>query len=154
MTPQSRRDVRSRLYAKASQVGTATLLVAIALSGCTNDEPRLNATERAEIELAFRAYVDARNASAVTSDMLCRSAGGAVSLSVTTAGTTLVVDNVTDITLTGDSALIQADTHVLSKREVGPFVSAGSRNWPMSKEGGQWKYCPPVWGRGTGSPRP
>lgn len=102
------------------------------------------------MESAFRAYIDARNASAVTPDMLC---AGSTGTSIP-AGTTVIVDNITDISLTGDSALIKTDTRILHKNEAGAPIKKVHRNWPMTKENGQWKYCPPAWSRGTGSPQP
>ena len=144
---QSPRRLREFLHGRP---GAVVLVGMLALSGCGNDEPRLSGAERTNIEAAFRAYIDARNASAVTSDMLCAGSKG----TTIPAGTSVIVDRITDITLTGDSALIKANTQILHRNESGAPMKKGHRNWPMTKENGQWKYCPPTWSRGTDSPHP
>lgn len=144
------------------QLGDKVLLTSVAAllmvgisTGCGGDPSRPNDTERAAIAAGFYTYVDSRNASALTPDILCSNSNDAVGVSATTAGTTLVVNKIGDITLTsGDSALIEADTSLLPDGSNDPSIATGNRKWPMAKEDGQWKYCPPVWERGSGSPRP
>lgn len=141
---------------KVCLTGAVALLMVGISTGCGGDASQPSDTERASIEAGFYTYVDARNASDLTPDILCSDSNDIIGVSTTTAGTTLVVDKVGTITFSGssDSALIEADTRLLPYGSNDPSLATGNRKWPMAKEDGQWKYCPPVWERGSGSPRP